>query len=172
MNKITVVYLCTLLIILSVIVLSEELTDIKDVTEDVIIGYTPEYMTVENSRVVESCTNKTVEVLNVTINKTEEVISVVCKNVTEYFNTSIKIGETPIIEKSVIAYEYKSKRLDFNTKLCNKCGDLIYCLSKKDGGSRNRAEEFKCAIRSGESGYIINATEDRIIYEVSDVGVI
>lgn len=64
----------------------------------------------------------------------------------------------------------------FDTKGCWLCGNKIACLSKKDGYSDNRAEEFKCdknnnpIIRSGESGFIKNIDTQETVLEVSDVG--
>ncbi len=157
------VYLFLLFFIIPLVFAVGEIKEkvlITEITEDILIGYKPNFTRVEYSKIIEVCSNQTIN----------QTLFFNCQNQTKSSNKTIKTGEIPAYKKRIVALEYTDKRIDFDSKICFYCVDLIYCISKKDGGSYERGEQFKCMLRSGESGFIINTTSDKIIYKRSDIG--
>lgn len=69
--------------------------------------------------------------------------------------TSQKIIDyTPIYQKTDIAsIQVSGKAYIFDNKGCYVCDGFLLCIDKKDGYAQNRADKYKCVLRSGETGY-------------------
>lgn len=77
----------------------------------------------------------------------------------------------PVIEKTLIQnIKINGNTINYDKKGCYVCNQGIVCISKQDGYSENRAEKYKCQIRSGESGYIIN-NQNKITQKRIDAGI-
>lgn len=100
-----------------------------------------------------------------------DILNTSCTPYTLYYNISVFDHKEPVYKEEVIGLKYSNGyTTDFNTKICNVCGDLEICWSKKDGASVYRADSHKCICRSGESCYIRNIKNSKITYERSDIG--
>lgn len=80
-------------------------------------------------------------------------------------------------KKGDAAYSYETtgikvngKEIAFDDKGCEVCGDKLICWDKRDGWSPNRAPEFKCICRSGESCIEYNLSSNEVLYSKSDLG--
>ena len=66
------------------------------------------------------------------------------------------VGYEPLYEEGEIKrMTVRSTQVDFNTEGCYPCGNYMLCLDVSDGYSQDRADEFKCQLRSGETGRIV-----------------
>jgi len=82
-------------------------------------------------------------------------------------------GAPLYVEEPVYKLVMQGRVFDFSTgKGCYPCGSTALCLSRRDGYNADRDEDFWCALRSGESGWLMNLSTGEMIESRSDVGVV